>query len=84
MSNFRLVDRDTGFSDAAVGARVATAAAPGALRGGGDRGTCGVMLFNAAARACFTVGVATPIAAGVFYGVGGTVSLRALAVGVVF
>lgn len=42
------------------------------------------MLFNAAAGACFTVGVAAPIAAGVFYGVGGTVSLRALAVGAIF
>ena len=41
-------------------------------------------LFNAAAGSCLTVGVAAPIAAGVFYGVGPTVSLRAIVTGAIF
>jgi len=41
-------------------------------------------LLNAAAGSCFTVGVAAPIAAGVFYGVGPSVPLRAIAAGVIF
>lgn len=41
-------------------------------------------LFNTAAGTCFTVGVAAPIAAGIFYGVGPTVSLRAIIAGAIF
>jgi len=41
-------------------------------------------LLNAAAGSCFTVRVAAPIAAGVFYGVGPSVPLRAIAAGVIF
>ena len=40
-------------------------------------------LLNAAAGSCFTVGVAAPIAAGVFYGAG-NIALRALVVGAIF
>jgi hypothetical protein len=40
-------------------------------------------LLNSAASSCFTVGVAAPIAAGVFYGAG-NISLRALGAGVIF
>ncbi len=41
-------------------------------------------LFNSAAASCFTVGVAAPIAAGVFYGLGPSVTLRAIVLGVIF
>jgi hypothetical protein len=41
-------------------------------------------LLNAAAATCFTVGVAAPIAAGVFYSVGSVVPLRSLVAGVIF
>jgi hypothetical protein len=40
-------------------------------------------LFNAAAGSCFTVGVAAPIAAGLFYGAS-NISLRAILAGVIF
>jgi hypothetical protein len=40
-------------------------------------------LFNTAAGSCFTVGVAAPVAAGVFYGAG-NISLRAILAGVIF
>ena len=40
-------------------------------------------LFNAAAGSCFTVGVAAPIAAGLFYGAS-NISLHAIVAGVIF
>lgn len=43
-----------------------------------------VALLDAAAASCFTVSVAAPIAAGVFYGIGPSIPLRAVGVGVIF
>ena len=40
-------------------------------------------LFNSAAGSCFAVGVAAPIAAGLFYGAS-NISLRAILTGVIF
>ena len=40
-------------------------------------------LFNAAAGSCFTVGVAAPIAAGLFYGAS-NITLRVIVTGVIF
>jgi hypothetical protein len=40
--------------------------------------------LNAASGTCFTVGAAAPTAAGIFYGIGPSVSLRALLVGAIF